>query len=253
VESIEINGKIYLVERILSSNRNAWARLKGERIVISLPSRWPSHEKEKTAVGLLKRAIKAIAKGRWGCEGTKKIEFHHGQRLAAFGKEYEISLMPSKRFGKRMREGGIEVRVDERHPRKNEKAASLVRKALTEALMPHLIERVSDINSAHFRSEITKVTVRDSTTRWGSCGRDGSISLNFRLLFMPQGILDYVIVHELAHTKYRGHGPRFWGLVERVMPDHRERRRWLKENGWSYPRTDRNAGQMTLTECDEPY
>jgi predicted metal-dependent hydrolase len=50
---------------------------------------------------------------------------------------------------------------------------------------------------------------------------------------MPEDILDYVIVHELAHTKYRSHGPRFWALVEKVMPDHREKRRWLGKNGWS--------------------
>jgi len=45
------------------------------------------------------------------------------------------------------------------------------------------------------------------------------------------GILDYVIVHELAHSRYKSHGPRFWGEVGKVLPDYRERRKWLKENG----------------------
>jgi predicted metal-dependent hydrolase len=136
----------------------------------------------------------------------------------------------------------IEVSVDSAHPRKHEKAAAVIKAKMIRLLMPDLAKRIKRINDSHFQAALGRISVRDNTSRWGSCSRSGSISLNLRLLFMPEGILDYVIVHELAHTKYRSHGPRFWALVESVMPDHKDRRRWLKENGWSYPKDDAGQG-----------
>ncbi|NYZ74369.1 M48 family metallopeptidase [Candidatus Micrarchaeota archaeon] len=233
MDSVAINNRTYAIIRILSRNRNASARLKDGAIVVSLPARWPAKERERIGDDLLRRAIRSIEKGRWSPEGCRKSEFSHGQRVKALGKEFEIVFVDGARFGARSDGGRIVVKVNEAHPEKQEKISSLVRKKITEAVMPCLLERVSAINDAHFRSEIRAVKVRDAITRWGSCSRDGAISLNFRLLFMPEDILDYVIVHELAHTKYRSHGKRFWDLVERAMPDHREKRRWLRRNGWS--------------------
>jgi len=233
VDSVVINNRAYVITRIISRNRNASARLKGGAIVVSLPGRWPVKEREKIGEDLLRRVIKSIEKGRWSPDGSKRTEFSHGQRVKALGKEFEIVFVGGARFGVRSENGRIIVRVDESHPKKQEKTSSLVRKRIIDAVMPELLERVQRINQTHFQSEIKHVKVRDATTRWGSCSRDGKISLNFRLLFVPEDILDYVIVHELAHTKYRSHGPRFWALVESVMPDHKEKRRWLRRNGWS--------------------
>lgn len=68
-------------------------------------------------------------------------------------------------------------------------------------------------------------------TRWGSCGAKGSLNLNWRLVLAPLHVIDYVIVHELAHLRERNHSTRFWVEVEKMMPDYREPRTWLKENG----------------------
>ncbi len=233
MDSVVINSRAYAITRILSRNRNASARLKDGAIVVSVPARWPAREREEVGSDLLRRAIKSIEKGRWSPEGSKKSEFSHGQKVKALGKEFEIFIVPGARFGVRNDGGRILVKVNEAHPKKQEKISSLVRKKITDAVMPDLLERVERINQAHFRSEVKHVKVRDAVSRWGSCSRDGKISLNFRLLFVPEDVLDYVIIHELAHTKYRSHGPRFWALVEGVMPDHREKRRWLRRNGWS--------------------
>lgn len=235
MESVEINGRRYPIVRVPSCNRNAVARLRDGKIVVSLPRRWPEAEMERVCTNLLKRAVRAIAKGRWSPERATKVGFSNGQMVTALGRELSVVFVPGRRFGARVRDGKLEVRVDESHPAKAGKAATAARRAITKEVMPELLARVGRINDAHFRAPIRRVSLRDSISRWGSCAPDGSISLNFRLLFMPETILDYVIVHELAHTKYKSHGQRFWQLVERVMPDHKERRKWLKENGWSYP------------------
>lgn len=75
------------------------------------------------------------------------------------------------------------------------------------------------------------ITIRDQKTRWGSCSSKGNLSFNWRLILAPPNVLDYVVVHELCHRKEMNHSPKFWALVESVMPDYKQYRKWLKENG----------------------
>lgn len=76
-----------------------------------------------------------------------------------------------------------------------------------------------------------KVRVKDMRSLWGSCSARGDLSFNVRLLGAPPEVLDYVVVHELAHRRWRGHGRRFWDLVVRHCPEARRHRRWLRANG----------------------
>lgn len=76
----------------------------------------------------------------------------------------------------------------------------------------------------------TGLQVRDQKSRWGSASKDGGLSLSWRLILCPVEILDYLVVHELAHLRYGGHGKRFWQLVERHYGDHRAARKWLRDH-----------------------
>jgi Predicted metal-dependent hydrolase len=95
----------------------------------------------------------------------------------------------------------------------------------------HFTERVE-----HFAEVLgvkyEQIQIRNQKTRWGSYStRTGTLSLNFRLLMAPPDVVDYVIVHELAHAEHPNHGPRFWRLVEQHVPDYEKKNEWLKENG----------------------
>lgn len=79
-----------------------------------------------------------------------------------------------------------------------------------------------------------RVTIRDQKTRWGSCSSKKNLNFNYRLAYMPQEILDYVVVHELAHLRHMDHSREFWACVGRYLPDYQERRAWLKEHGGEY-------------------
>lgn len=75
------------------------------------------------------------------------------------------------------------------------------------------------------------ITIRLQKSRWGSCSGKGNLNFNCLLMRAPEEIIDYVVVHELCHRKEMNHSDRFWAHVERVIPDYKERRKWLKEHG----------------------
>ncbi len=77
----------------------------------------------------------------------------------------------------------------------------------------------------------TSVTVTSAKTRWGSCSANDALRYAFRLLYCPKEIIDYVVVHELAHTKQKNHSKLFWQEVERYCPDWKIKRKWLKTHG----------------------
>ncbi len=76
------------------------------------------------------------------------------------------------------------------------------------------------------------VAIRDPRTRWGSASREGRLMLSWRLVLAPPEALETVVVHELAHLRVFGHGPRFWSLVAERRPDHAEWRRWLRRHSY---------------------
>ena len=76
-----------------------------------------------------------------------------------------------------------------------------------------------------------RIFIRLQKSRWGSCSVDGNLNFNCLLMLAPEDVRDYVVVHELCHRKEMNHSSAFWAEVARVVPDYREKERWLKENG----------------------
>ena len=76
-----------------------------------------------------------------------------------------------------------------------------------------------------------RISIREQKTRWGSCSSEGNLNFHWKLVLMPPEVLDYVVVHELAHRKEMNHSRKFWAEVKNVLPDYEKRRKWLKEFG----------------------
>jgi predicted metal-dependent hydrolase len=77
----------------------------------------------------------------------------------------------------------------------------------------------------------TSVIIKDFKAQWGNCNTKGVIRLNWRLIMAPPTVVDYVVVHELCHLHEMNHSTRFWAQVARIIPEHRQRRAWLREQG----------------------
>jgi predicted metal-dependent hydrolase len=95
---------------------------------------------------------------------------------------------------------------------------------------PEISGRVLDWNDRTFRQYIKSINLKYNHSNWGSCSSNNNVNLSTRLLFAPQEVQDYVMLHELAHLVELNHSDRFWALVSRYMPDYEEKERWLKKN-----------------------
>ena len=89
----------------------------------------------------------------------------------------------------------------------------------------------SDHYAAELGRPFTRISIRDTRSRWGSCNSQGALMYSWRLIMAPPEVLDYVAAHEVAHLQEMNHSRAFWDVVERLYGPHAKPRRWLKENG----------------------
>jgi predicted metal-dependent hydrolase len=107
---------------------------------------------------------------------------------------------------------------------------ALVERRLQKIAVLELPPRVQELATQH-QAPVRRITVRNQRSRWGSCSRRGTISLNWRLVQVPAEVRDYIILHELMHLRQMNHSRRFWAEVALVCPSYRECERWLKAHG----------------------
>lgn len=155
--------------------------------------------------------------------------------LKAVGETWHVNYRPTPSAGVSAREKDNEFTlsgaIDD-----HGKCRAALRRWLARQAKQHLVPWLENLSDAHdlpFR----KVTVRGQKTRWGSCSSKGSISINFQLLLLDPELVNCVLIHELCHTRYLNHGPKFWALVGQFEPDHRQlhqrlKREWGRMPGW---------------------
>ncbi len=82
-----------------------------------------------------------------------------------------------------------------------------------------------------YRCSFNRICVKNQRTRWGSCSKKGNLNFNYKIIFLPEILRDYIIVHEVCHLRELNHSPKFWALVGRVFPNYLELRRELIKQG----------------------
>lgn len=114
---------------------------------------------------------------------------------------------------------------------KDKMIKSLLSRVCGQLFLPKITARVMEINDKCFHKKIKSVNLKYNKSNWGSCSTASNVNLSTRLLFAPLNVIDYVIVHELAHLCEMNHSSRFWNIVSQIMPDYKEKEEWLKING----------------------
>ncbi len=151
-------------------------------------------------------------------------EFEEGETFPYLGKKHELKLSSDDRFD--VVDGEIII--------PEEKVSDLSLKDRIEELYREKArERILEIINEYKEKidlEFNRLYIRNQKTKWASCSSKNNLSFNWRLMMAPEEVLEYVVVHELLHLEEPKHSDRFWSLMGKIIPDYRQRRKWLKEN-----------------------
>jgi len=109
--------------------------------------------------------------------------------------------------------------------------ASVRAAAYLRALARDRLAEASDHFAGVLGRNVTRLTLRDTRSRWGSCSHQGALMYSWRLIMAPPSVLRYVAAHECAHMMEMNHAPAFWAVVTRLCPDWQTERAWLQSNG----------------------
>ena len=157
-----------------------------------------------------------------------------GATLRFRGELHRLHIVPARPGGRRSSVervgGGDEDELIVRLAPADRRSVASVLEAWFKAGARVAIEREIARHAAPLKVEPVAISVRDQRTRWGSASRHGRLAFSWRLILAPPEALETVVIHELAHLRAFGHGPRFWALVGSRRPDHALWRLWLRRH-----------------------
>ena len=159
-------------------------------------------------------------------------EFVSGESVLYLGRHYRLKVHPHdphETGDAKLRGGWLHV-----HAPAGPGQTAEVREAVVSWLRRHATERLPErVEAWRPKAGVTmpRVVIADQQKRWGSCDQRGTVRLNWRIIQAPMRLVDYVVVHELVHLRYRDHGRDYWQAVGRIMPDYERRREDLRQRG----------------------
>ena len=163
-----------------------------------------------------------------------RYEYIHGEKFPLLGKQYTLVIQEGTRKSLLLKVIDDQIVIWLPAEIKHGDRAKTIRTAIINWYRKQAVDIFTQRTSFYncfYGFSYQKIFIRNQKTRWGSCSANGNLSYNYRLLLAPLNILDYVVVHELVHLKEKNHGRNFWHLVAAQIPDYKERRLWLKQNG----------------------
>lgn len=149
--------------------------------------------------------------------------YEEGEKFLYLGRFYELKITDTKEF---LFENNFILPSSKTH--KAEKIFTDWYRQRASIIFPERVKFFSDKTGLNYKS----VKLSSAKKRWGSCSGKNDLNFTWRLIMAPIEIIDYVVVHELAHTVQKNHSGKFWELVGNILPDFRVRRKWLRENGY---------------------
>lgn len=152
-----------------------------------------------------------------------------GSTIPIFGKEYSVAFSSSSSIFLSDEDGVIHIP----YIYKDDMATRLLHwyKDVVKKLCTDYLDYYSKKTGYTYRS----CSVTSARTRWASCSYTNNINCSWRLLFLPKEIIEYVMVHELAHTQEKNHSKKFWNCVGGILPEYEERKEWLLRHRYTFP------------------
>ena len=229
-ESITIPGRI-----ITEGRRSIRSSIGKKEAVLRLPIGLSDEIRGERKEWFVDWVKKQLAKNGNLSGRFRKKSYHSGDRIEVGNRTYVLKIVREKRksHAAKLKNGTIELKLglEAEDPELAGHIGQLLSRVIAKDFLPEIEERVRELNQRYFQKNILGVRLKYNHSNWGSCSNKGYINLSTRLLFAPGPVVDYVIIHELAHLVEFNHSPRFWRIVSDIVPDFEEKQRWLKEHG----------------------
>lgn len=159
-------------------------------------------------------------------------EWVSGETFLYLGKAYRLSLVSGQDGGLKLKDGRFCLSRELIERGSTQAARETFESFYTDKGQQRFANRV-----AHYAPKVgvkvSQVRVKDMGYRWASCGSTGILNFHWKCMMAPPGIIDYIAVHELCHFHHRNHSDAFWNEVDKILPDWRERKEWLRARGAS--------------------
>lgn len=159
-------------------------------------------------------------------------EWVNGESFLYLGRTYRLALVSNQACGLQLKEGRFCLNHGIIEQGGTAAAKQVFETYFTGKGQSRLSDRVNYF-APKVGVQIKRIKVKDLGYRWASCGSSSILNFNWKCMMAPPKIIDYIVVHELCHRHHRNHNDAFWNEVDKVMPDYRERKEWLRRNGAS--------------------
>ena len=235
LEILEVNGINYQVKVHYENRKNSRASIGKKTVNIRIPLFLNTEEQFRELLKLKSWAKKKLDENldKFNPEIQKKYE--NKDILKIRDEEYRLNIQfkDKKSISARVIDNTIYLSIPNNlsEGSQNKHISDLLSRCLASKRLPQLKEKINELNSKYFNKKIKNIFFKHNKSNWGSCSGYGNINISTRLLFAPEDVLEYVCIHELAHLIEQNHSKKFWGLVEKAMPNYKEKKQWLKVNG----------------------
>ena len=235
-DAVEISGRMvqYLVRRSERAQRMRLRMLPGGVLEVVLPRGYSLREAAsfvRREAGWIDRQLKraerdAAGTGRKPRAEPLAVALVDGADLPYLGQTLRLSMLsPGTRAS--VKRDGERLLVSVPDPARLPEVIERWYRAEAKRVLQ---ERVT-VHALAIGVAPGKLSIKDTRSRWGSASSRGNLNFSWRLLLMPWEVMDYVAAHEVAHLHELNHSPRFWAVVEQLLPEWKTQRRWLNRNG----------------------
>lgn len=232
---VEVQGQ-YVLVKVYHENRKATRSSIGAKHIILRFPYWLPKENQKSDFKKFKVWLEnSFANNEELREKFLGKSYQDGDTLKVGSRFYTLRFeyVEAKNHKARIHNKTIYFQLCQDDTKGNIKQS--IRKMLSRLIgsdfKPEISRRMNELNNLYFKMPVKSLTFKYNQSNWGSCSNKKNLNLSTRLLFAPDDVIDYVIIHELAHLIELNHSDRFWKLVSDAMPNYKEKEEWLKENG----------------------
>ncbi len=231
----QVLDTLVTVEIVREYRRSSTYRFSDNKLLVRLPMLAP--DQERLVIQQLQSALIASAKKKPIILNTL-IPKRYGHGEVIWVGKYPITIQVSFITGKSVKGElttdstlKIEAPFEISDAQLSNSIGTILSRLIAHKALPDFSRRVHELNHTFFKKDIKSIGFKNVHTRWGSCSSNSNLNFSTRLLFAPDHVQDYVIIHELAHLIEMNHSTRFWKVVEAAAPNYMVQEKWLKENG----------------------